>query len=95
MTFTRDSAIWWLVLLVTASTYLSTHFELLSKAFPAVSVVWESRLELAATLGGVVAGYLRMSPLKLSTDSELRWQGSDPNQTLSITGKQKPQESEQ
>lgn len=94
MKLTRDSALWWLVLVVTAATYLSTHFELLSKAFPAVSIAWESRLELVAALGGLIAGYLRMSPLKLSTDSELRWQGADPNQTLSITGKQKPQQEE-
>lgn len=94
MKLTRDSALWWLVLVVTAATYLSTHFALLSKAFPAVSVVWESRLELLAALGGLTATYLRMSPLKLSTDSELRYQGADPNQTLSITGKQKPQETD-
>lgn len=87
MTFTRDSAVWWIILLVSVAGYLSAHFELLSHSFPGVSLVWQSRLELLSTVGGLVSAYLRMSPLSLSWGSELANQGADPTKTLTVTGK--------
>lgn len=87
MSFTRDSAVWWLLLLVAGAGYLSSHFNLITSSFPAVNAVWESRLELVSAVGGVVAGYLRMSPLALSPDSALAVGRADPDKTLSITGK--------
>lgn len=90
MKFTRDSAVWWLLLIVAAATYLSTHFELISHAFPSISLVWESRMELLGALGSVLAAYLRMSPQPLSISSELAGQGADPSKSLTLTGKDKP-----
>lgn len=89
MKFTRDGAIWWLLILVAAAGFLSTHFELVTAAFPMVSRVWQSRLELVFVGGGFLANYLRMSPLALSPSSELAGQGADPSKTLTVTGKEK------
>lgn len=86
MKFTRDSMIWWLLLIVAVVTFLSSHFDLISTSFPAVSMVWESRLELVSAFAGVVAGYLRLSPLKLSPQSELAGKPANPNKALSIIG---------
>lgn len=87
---TRDSALWWVVLFASVLTYLSGHFELLGEAFPGLSPAWESRIELLAGLSAMVAAYLRLSPLKLSTGSELAGVGADPTQSLTMAGNKKP-----
>lgn len=84
---TRDSALWWLLLVCSVATFLTGHFELLTNAFPSLSPVWQSRIELVGGLGALVATYLRMSPLALSPTNEVGHQGADASKTLTITGK--------
>ena len=81
--------LWWLLLGCSIATFLSGHFELLTKAFPMLSLVWQSRIELVGGLGALVATYLRMSPLALSPANELGHQGADSTKTLTIIGKDK------
>lgn len=94
MKFTRDGAIWWLLVVVAAAGFLSTHYELVTAAFPRVTMVWQARLELLSALGIFVSGYLRMSPLALSSTSVLAGQGADPSKTLTVTGKEKDNKQE-
>lgn len=92
---TRDSALWWLMMLASLLTYLSGHFNLIQQAFPGLAPVWESRIELASATAGVFAAYMRMSPLRLSPSSELSGQLADPAQSLTLTGRsKKPDENE-
>lgn len=90
MRLTRDSALWWLLLVAGAATFLTGHFDVLTKAF-GISETWQARIELIGGFATFVAGYLRLSPLPLSRDSELRGQGADPNQSLSMTGSKLPE----
>lgn len=86
MRLTRDSALWWLLLIAGGATFLTGHFDLLTKAL-GLSPDWQARIELVGAVATFIAGYLRLSPLPLSRGSELRGQGADPNQTLTATGK--------
>lgn len=88
MKFTRDSALWWLLIISGVVGFLGGHYELLTRAFPSIGLVWQARIELLSGLLALIGTYLRMSPLRLSRNSELAGEGADPTQTLSITGKQ-------
>jgi hypothetical protein len=63
---TRDSVLWWIVILGAGATFLASHFDLLVAAIPGLGDVWQARIELVAAVLGFLAGYLRMSPLGLS-----------------------------
>lgn len=83
--FSRDSAIWWLGMAAGIIGFSTGHFELIHRAFPEMSVVWDSRLELLSGLLTFVSAYFRMSPRPLSGDSPRP--PSDPTKTLSLLGK--------
>jgi len=86
--FSRDGAIWWVGILGPVLVLLSDQFGLVQAAFPGLEAVWLSRIKLASALIGIISGYLRMSPLALSSTSELAYKGADPNKTLTVTGKE-------
>lgn len=71
MIFTRDSFIWTATLFAAAGTFLLGHFDLLTRAFPSITGVWQARIEVAAAFAGFIAGWLKMSPLRLHPRSEL------------------------
>lgn len=81
MRFTRDSVMWTALFLTAMAVFLSGHFELMTKAFPSIGLVWQARIELLAAVGGFVAGYMKMSPLALSYNSRLAGT-ADPDRTL-------------
>lgn len=91
MNFSRDSAIWWAGMISAALVFAGDQFGMIQEAFPNLGVLWISRIKLGAALLGMVSGYLRMSPLRLSRDSDLAGQKADPDKTLTITG-QNPEE---
>lgn len=68
---TRDSMLWTILFLSGMAGFLVGHEELLTKAFPAMSMAWQSRIELISALLGFVGGYLKMSPAPLSPTNEL------------------------
>ncbi len=83
---TRDSALLWIGLAIAVAGFLGEHFGLLQQAFPTIGPAWHARFELFSGLAGMVAAYLRMSPLALSDDHPLTKQAPDSSRTLSITG---------
>jgi len=84
---TRDSTSLLVAFVTAASIFLGSHFDLLHKAFPLITEVWQARLELIAAIGGFVTGYLRMSPLPLSPDHPLG--SAMSNQQLTFWGRPK------
>lgn len=85
MKFTRDGAIWLVMVIGGVLGFLSGHFDLLQKAFPSVGPAWSARLELVSGLVALIGGFLRMSPLALSPDHPLATK--EAPQTTSLTGK--------
>jgi hypothetical protein len=89
MTITRDASLLLVAVVAGLLGFLGAHFELLQQAFPNLSAVWASRIELASGLIAIIAGYLRMSPLRLSRDNNLSDGTANPMKTLSIMGQSK------
>lgn len=83
MTFTRDSVLWLVLFVGGLATFLSGHFDLLTKAF-ALGPTWQARVELVGAIAGFVGAYLRMSPAPLSRDHELAT--GDAGQALTVLG---------
>lgn len=86
MKITRDSALWWVLIIGGAASFLFAHFDLLQRAFPSLTLMWQARIELVSGFATFVAGYLRMSPLALSHSSELAKLPADPGRTLNAIG---------
>jgi len=64
---TRDSVLWLILFLAAVVAFLGSHFQLLQAAFPnQVDAQLQSQIELLSGLIGVVAAYLRLSPLPVS-----------------------------
>jgi len=78
---TRDSVLWTIALAAAVAAFLLGHFDLLTRAFPFVTSVWQARIELVAAVAGFLAGWLKMSPLRLRSDSPLAGT-ADPARTL-------------
>jgi hypothetical protein len=87
MKLTRDSALWWVLLVSGIVGVLTGHNNVLHAAFPTMGPQWDARLELFAFALSVVGAFLRMSPLALSQDHPLASAVPDANRTLSINGK--------
>lgn len=66
MKITRDHWGWWVGIAASVLLALTGHFDLLHRAFPAMSSAWDARLELASMIAGIGAGVMRMSPLPIS-----------------------------
>lgn len=66
MTLTRDSIAWVFTAAGSLLAALLGHFDLLTKAFPGLSLIWQARIELFSFLISVVSGILMVSPLPLS-----------------------------
>ena len=76
---TRDSRLWWVLILGAVLASLSTQTALLSGAFPWWGPPHDARLQLASLLVGVVSGVLRMSPLELSAKGRDRLRRESPH----------------
>lgn len=63
---TRDSKWWPVIILASILAGLPAHFDLLHKAFPALSTSADGLIELLCWATGVGAGVMNMSPLKIS-----------------------------
>lgn len=55
-------AIYWIGIVGGLSLALSGHFELISKAFPGIGVVWEARIELVAFASATLCALFQRSP---------------------------------
>lgn len=84
MKVTRDGSIWLVMFIGGLAGFLFSHFDLVTKAFPGVGLVWQARLELVSVLTGFVGAYLRMSPARLSQSSPMAT--NEASQTLTLTG---------
>ena len=78
---TRDSAVWTFALVGAILVFLSGQFDLLTRAFPSLSAVWQAKIQFFAALMGFVSGYLKMSPLPLSPTNQMAGSAL-PGQTL-------------
>lgn len=87
MTFTRDSALWWIVAISGAATFCIEHFALLQAAIPGLGPRAHAWIELLSATATAAALYLRMSPLRLSPSSELHGEHADPDKTLTMIGR--------
>lgn len=61
MAMTRDSWLWWMLMLGSVFGYLAT-------APPPIDWTWQQGCNAAVVVLGILAGYLRQSPLKKSED---------------------------
>jgi hypothetical protein len=85
MKLTRDGAVYWLGAVGGAATALLGHYELLTRSFPGLGLVWQARIELLGFALTGISLYLRMSPMPLSASNEMAT--LDHDQTLTVTGK--------
>lgn len=83
--FTRDSAIWWGVAFSGAAAFALENFGLLQQAMPFLGPRAHAWIQLLSAASSALALYLRASPL-----AQHGTLGTVPNpdQTLTITGKQ-------
>jgi hypothetical protein len=86
-TFDRDSMVWWFGAAGGAATFLLGHYELLTRAFPGLGLIWQARIELLGVAATGVSLYLRASPRPLNPDGRLAQQPANPAQTLTAAGK--------
>lgn len=88
MKFTRDSVLWTATLITSFCTFLLGQFDMLKMSFvflsanPQTAQLWQSRLGLISGLAGMIAGFLKMSPLALSPQSTYSGAPADPTLTL-------------
>ena len=87
MKLTRDSWLFTVTFIGSVALFLGGHFELLTRAFPALGMIWQARIELVAALAGVLSAYLRMSPLALSQASPLAGTSTSARTTLTVLGR--------
>lgn len=64
--FTRDSALVTATFVSAITLYLGAQFDVMQTSF-GLDPVWESRIQFVAGISGFIAGWLRMSPLGLSS----------------------------
>ena len=67
---TRDSIVWTLALIAAVATFMAGQFDLLERAFGFTDQT-EARIEFVSGLAGMLAGFMRMSPLALSRDNTM------------------------
>lgn len=84
MKFTRDGSIWLVLFIGGLAGFLGGHFDLMTKAFPALGATWQARIELVGAIAGFAGAYLRMSPAALSSDHQMAT--ARASQELTVTG---------
>ena len=68
---TRDSIVWVVGIVASVCVFLGAHFDMVQAAFPAVTDIWQARIELAAACTGFLSALLRMSPLALNPENAM------------------------
>jgi hypothetical protein len=69
MKMKQQSRLWWFIIFASVITAVSTHEQLLHKAWPNISDQAEGIIELVSMITGIVAGIMRISPISVDKET--------------------------